>query len=667
MTVDSSQPSTHPTTEQRRRLLGFVQADAPAPKVERKGEPYGVHRGDALWFLQNIPCLSECPAYTDVPRYVAHIARSEWDRAFEVNRETNLFPSVLCRICHRPCEDVCRRGLIDAPVAVRALKKAAAGHAAGNGAAPDLSKAVAEAGAAPKKVAIVGSGPAGMAAALDLRSLGHQVVVYESAPVPGGMMAFGIPPFRLSKEVVQQEVRRLEELGIEIRCDSYVGRDVSLPELESEYDAALLAAGCQKPVHLNLPGEDLEGVYSALDFMRHACLGDPLPVGRSVAVIGAGCAGLDCTRTALRLGAESVVAFDLVGRHEIDYDIRDLEEAEAEDVVVHFRTVPTRFVGENGHVTAIDLVRMETFGEPDARGRRQHRPVPGSEFTLPADAVVIAVSQGPDLSWLSGIVDVEDMPRGRLAVDPETHRLGDSQFFAAGDLVSGPRYVSEAIADGRRAAATIARFLAGDGAEPPTIRAGFTLVPEEAPASGYHLDQEDRLNEWAQSLPPVPAPSALFLNGGRPMAPWTAETIRRRIFGADDYDRVELAPAPWAAKEARPPMDREVELTYSEEAAAREAQRCLQCQLNLFVDPEGCTLCGTCVDVCPYRCLSLVSADRIASVDGEAQSADLERARGWRDGAALVIDEEQCIRCGICVTRCPTRCLTMHQFEPVKA
>ena len=636
--------------QRRLRLLALVPSDQPVPYVEPVDEALSVHTGDTDWFLRNIPCQAACPLGTDVPGYVASIADGDFATALAINRDANLLPSVLCHICSRPCEVVCRRALLDAPIAVRALKRAAVAYA---------SDGVGGASAPPSghRIAVIGSGPAGLAAAHDLATQGHKVTVLERAAIPGGMLALGIPPFRLPREAVEQEVQLLEAAGVQFHCNTEIGRDVSLAELEQAYDAVLLAAGCQSSVRLDLPGEELSGVYDALTFMERACLGQPLPVGERLVVIGAGAVGLDCARTGLRLGARRVAVFDLAAREEMAYDPRELAEAEEEGVQATFRVRLTRFLGAGCHVCAVEFVPV--IAGPGRNGDTPSlRPSACSPLTVEADAVVLAVSQRPDLSWLAGS-ELGQASNGALAVDTRSGRVGETKLFAAGDFVSGPGFVSDAIAAGRRAATGIHQFLTNS--PPPTLAARFELVTQMEAPFGFQQDVTEELNRRASDWTPRPGETS-FRRVERPSARWTEGTARRRASGGDEFERRPALEPPHAGR-APTDLQQPVEEVFAPASAIAEAQRCLQCQLNVFIEASACTLCGGCVNACPYEALAMVAAKDIASVEDD----ELNEAQRRPFDAAIVLDEDRCTRCGVCLARCPTRAITLQQFRLVPA
>jgi len=587
----------------RLRLLGLVPLDFQAPAVQRTSIPLAVGSGDSRWLRDNLPCVTACPLATDVPRYVALTAAGQFTEAAAVVEADNLLPEVLCLVCPRPCETACRRGLIDAPVAIRQLKRAAVEF--GQDATEDDTPAARPTG---RRVALVGSGPAAMAAARELRSWGHGVSVYEAEAL-GGTLMTAIPEFRLPRAVIEARWQRLRTAGVEVHVPVRVGADVSLEALLADYDALLLATGCQLPVQLRLPGTELSGVFTGLEFMKAVGRDDPPPLGERVVVVGAGLVGLDCARSAVRLGARTVVVIEMLPGQRLPYDPAERAVAEEEGVEFLFEARVTRISGQAA-VEGVEVELLDGDGNKLADAATQFRP---------ADSLIVAIGQRTALprlgdSELSARHDASD--RGSL------HPAGwPAGLFAAGDALSGPSSVAEAIAGGRDAAAAIHTYLVGT---PPPVSANRDRVA-------------------------VPA--------------WTAATLVRRTYGGDDYAR--LPRQPETSREVLADGSRRVaEVSYSAEAAQREAQRCLQCQLNLVFDADDCLLCGRCVGICPYGCLSLVDQECIASIDGDDAAPALAAAARWPDGAALVLDETACIRCGLCVNRCPNGCLSL---EPLSA
>jgi len=438
------------------------------------------------------PCQHSCPVGVDVPRYVAAIAEGDYGGAVDIIRERNPFPSVCGRICHHPCESHCRRGELDRPVSIRALKRFAADWYFEHeppAPAPFLRTRR-------ERVAVIGSGPGGLACAFFLAQQGYGVKVFEALPVAGGMLTVALPEFRLPRAVIEREIDDLVARGIEIECDAPVADGHGVDDLLREgYSAVFIAAGATRSRPIGIPGEadGLEGLLSGLPFLEDVRLGRPVQVGRRVAVIGGGNVALDSARTALRLGAREVRIFYRRSREEMPVSDAEYDQAREEGVEVEFLVAPTSIVDDDGRVSGLHVVRMD-LGEPDASGRRRPVPRPGSEGAVEADTVIVTVGQEPDLGFLAGD-GIAQTRWGTLKVDPNTLATNVPGVFAGGDCVTGPGMVIDAIAAGRRAAVAIEKYLAGDdspvdlcdrrtgppAAGGPAVEGGETLEPRRDP------------------------------------------------------------------------------------------------------------------------------------------------------------------------------------------
>jgi len=628
----------------RRRLLALVKAEAFAPYVQRRGEKHRLNVGDEGWFWENVNCQAACPVHTDVPRYIALIVDGDCDAAYAVNRAANVFPDILSRVCHRPCEDACRRGLFDEPVAICHLKRFAAecqSHIANR-----LSSV--KRGIHDQRVAVVGSGPAGLAAALDLAGWGYGVTIYEALDKPGGMLAVGIPPYRLPRRFVEQAVEEVKDLGVEIRLGVRIGEEVPLSELMADYDAVLLAAGAHAPLRLNVPGEDAEGVMHGLPFMYEVNASGageasrtlPKIEGRRVLVVGGGHTAIDCARSSVRLGAKAVEMVCLETKETMPADPHEVAEAETEGIVIH----PARAVGwvltKDGRVTGVECLNVNSFEfTPD--GQLNVETEPGSEHVLEAEVLIVAIGQCPALGPLFDDEGLEKTGRGTVAVDPETLATGRPGLFATGDCVTGPLNVVDAVAAGRRAAVAMDRYLRGDtGSTGPVL----------STAEGLTTGGSTGLTTGGRSESPL---SPL------PPADLSLDTLDRRLTG-DDGQEIPRHPMPTLPFGKRLDLHREVELGYTEEQALLEAQRCYQCSFNVFIEAEHCTLCNKCVEVCPQKCLEIIAFDRVENGD---ELAGMEMAREWLDGGAVFIDETLCTRCDKCVEVCPPQCMRMEHIQ----
>ncbi len=468
--------------------------------------------------IMKAPCEHSCPAGVDVPAYVNLVGEGRLEEAYEVIREANPFPSVCGRVCTAYCEAQCRRGQLDAPVGIRLLKRAAADNYTGKW-QPSVE---------PKrgrKVAIVGAGPAGLTAATDLVRRGYDVTVFEKQPVPGGMLALGIPEYRLPRDLLRREIQDILDLGVELKTGVTFGSDVTLDGLENEgHDAAFLAIGCHVGMELDCPGADADGVIDAVEFLRALALKDGVRVGRRVAVIGGGDTAIDSARSALRLGAEEVHLVYRRTREEMPAHAEEIEGAAEEGVQFHYLAAPKEVVTANGKVSGLVCQRMH-LGDWDSSGRRRPVPVEGAEFELPVDTVIPAIGQTIE----SGCVCTETA-RGKIRCDPLTGATGKPNVFAGGDATVGPMTVVDAIADGHRAAAAIHSYLSGEPLPEPVCR----------PKTRVSAGAMDRLEEVAdEAVGPVEV---------------------RKI-----------------ADEQRCSSFAEVEIGLTVAQACREAQRCLHC------------------------------------------------------------------------------------------
>ncbi len=616
----------------RLRLLAFVDASFFSPYMERTGKRYPLYSGDPQWFSDNIPCMTACPSHTDISRYIALIADGRYADSFELNREHNVFPGCLGRMCARPCEDACRRREVDAPIGICYLKRVASDY---------RGETRRETPPPPNGLtaAIVGCGVNGLSAARQLARKGYKVTIFERYPVPGGVMWAGVPEWRLPRDVINEEAQLILDLGIEVRYNTEIGKDIPFRDLVENYDAVLISAGCQVAQEMGVPGEDLEGVVGGIDFLEDVNLGqDDVWVGKRVVTVGGGFTSMDCVRTVLRMGAERSVMTYRRSIHEIPVEELELEEAELEGVEVMFMISPTRVIGDSsGKVIGLEVIQNE-LGAPDAKGRRRPEPVKGSEFVIDCDMVIVAIGQRQDSSFLGDMLPNRDR-RGVPLLD-QNLKSELPNVWASGDYVVNPTNFITSIGEGKRIADYIDQDLRG--ARPKVKEMEITRVSTEH----------------------VATPNPLVAEG---IAEWSLTSMSRRLVWGDNYAGVGRQVMP-----VLPLPDRgmhtgdttlEVEMGYTKPIGFEEAKRCLQCQLNIFIDGNRCILCNGCVDACPHRCIEMISPDRIYSIDNDVELAEMARAELGRYAAAMVIDERSCIRCGICVDWCPTECLTMDHFR----
>jgi NADPH-dependent glutamate synthase beta subunit-like oxidoreductase len=623
----------------------------------------------AHWKAQ-VKCQAGCPVSTDAGRYVQLITEGRDQDAFLVARAPNPFASVCGRVCAAPCEDACRRGAIDAPISIRALKRFVTEHYGVESVRPATQDILREtltpegnrysghlpvgpqrrsAATSPKrKVAVIGAGPAGLAAAHDLALLGYGVTVFEAAEEPGGMMRFGIPEYRLPRTLIRAEIEKILALGVALRLKTPLTADFGLQELRREgFEAVFLSVGVSRGRDLQVPGVEKDGVVKAVDYLLNANRGYRLDLGRRVVVIGGGFVAFDAARTALRVGREEDVdriasagegdarmkeALDSArealrgGAAEVTLvslenfeempvlrttqGHEEFDEAKKEGVTFVPRRGPHRFLG--GHrLEAIELKKVVAVF--DEAGRFAPRYDESDIMRFEADACILAIGQQPDLAFLKPSDDVALTPGGTIRVDPATLATSAAGVFAGGDVAFGPRNLIEAIANGKRAARSVHEHLSHEAS-----RLDARLDIEKIPTSSY-----------------------------------------RMVAGFEIFDRE----TPPTLEVGRRTGIAEVETGYAESEARRQAARCLACHVQTIYDPEKCVLCNRCVDVCPEYCLAIVPFEELGLSDEDRAALAARAGDGGLPLSAMVKDDERCIRCGLCATRCPTDAMTMERFS----
>jgi formate dehydrogenase beta subunit len=561
---------------------------------------YKVEHADESWFRENISCQYACPVNTPASSYIERIQGGDYDGALGLNHMANLFPHILGRVCTHPCESACRRGKIDEPISICSLKRAAADFAEKK--SPAKAPVAKKTG---KKVVVIGAGPSGLAAGNDLAVMGHDVTIIEALPMAGGMLSVGIPPYRLPWNKIEDAVSWVKELGIKLKLNNPVKSSKEFEKLVEKYDAVYIAAGAHKSVALDIQGEDLKGVLNGIGFMKDINLGKQKEVPEKVAVVGGGFTAIDCARSSLRLGAKEVYIIYRRTLKEMPAGELEVSMAEEEAIKILYLTAPTKILGDkDSNVEALECVKNK-LGEPDASGRRRPEPIPGSEFKLPVDMVVAAIGQAPDSSFMTEESGVTFTKWGTIKVDTESFTTSREGVFAGGDFITGPRNAIEVIGDGRKAARAIDKFLSGG---------------KERKYDYFSVDKAPVRNNLGY------------------------EAVPRQ-----EQDSVQM--------DARWDIDKEVELGFSKENASKEADRCLLCHYNIFIDDQRCVLCGGCIDICPNNCIMMLSRDKIET-DGKLDGAVSD---DW--DAVMAIDEEQCIRCGLCVKRCPVDAIKMKRFS----
>lgn len=581
------------------------------------------HDGDC-----KAPCTLACPANTDCQGYVGLIANGEYKEAVKLIKDKIPLPSSIGRICPHPCEKKCRRQFVDEPISIAGLKAFASDmDMASNDkyvpyVEPDTGK----------RVAIVGGGPGGLTAAYFLRRLGHSVNVFDMMPKMGGMLRYGIPEYRLPKKLLDREISQIEALGVNLKNNVKLGRDIELEELRHDFDAVVVAAGAWKSSSMRIPGEELNGVFGGIDFLREVSLGNAPVIGKTVAVIGGGNTAMDACRTAVRLGAEKVYVIYRRTRNEMPAEELEITEATEEGVEFKFLNNPIEFIGENGKLKAVNLQKMK-LGEPDSGGRRRPEPIVGDTEMLYLDSAVMAIGQHPDLSGLDGLNTTK---RNTIFADEGTFRTSLDGVFAVGDITNkGADIAISAIGEAQKAAVVIDRFLNGESVK---YKKPFR-VERELP-SDYFARFEKAKRQTADVLPALE---------------------RKNSF-------------------------KEVSKGFTEEQAKAEAMRCLECGCHDFFDcklikyankynvkPEKfngtkhsrnnenkssliirnvdkCILCGLCVRVCDEA-----MGNTVLGLIGRGFDTVVSPEFG------LPLEKTDCSFCGQCAVVCPTGAIIEKQ------
>ncbi|MDI6600948.1 MAG: FAD-dependent oxidoreductase [Thermoanaerobacteraceae bacterium] len=574
------------------------------------------HRGDC-----RPPCVMACPTHCDAQGYAALINNGQYEEALKLIKETVPLPASVGRICPHPCEEACRRGLVDEPVSICNLKRFVGDYdlASGSPYMPEIKPSNG------MKAAVIGAGPAGLSAAYFLKKDGYDVTIFEKMPEAGGMLRYGIPEYRLPKSVLEREISLIEGMGVDIKTNTALGKDFNIDSLRNQgFDAMLLAVGAQNSSALKIPGEDAEGVIGGVEFLRNVALNQPVTLGHRVIVVGGGNTAMDAARTAIRLGADEVTVVYRRTKNEMPARREEIEEAEEEGIRFVYLAGPKEVVVENGKMAGVRFQKMQ-LGEPDASGRRSPVPIPGEELYIEADSCIAAIGQQIDLTGLDGIA----VNRNRIVIEEGTYRTNIPYVFAAGDAVTGPDIAVRAIATGKEAAFAIETYLNGE------------LKPVKLP---YLVKQEDITPEDLAGREKISRNQPKLLSA----------EVRRDNF-------------------------KEYLYTFDEESARAEGARCLECGCldyfdcklyqysnmydvkperlpgvmakrdkdyssdNILRDPNKCILCGLCVRAC----------DEIA---GPATLGYVRRgfeAVTKPEFENLLINSS-CIFCGECAYVCPT-------------
>lgn len=570
------------------------------------------------------PCVLACPAHTDCQGYAALIANGCYQEALALIKEQLPLPASIGRVCPHPCEDACRRALVEEPVSLAALKAFVADQDLALD-VPYLPEIQPDTG---KKVAVVGAGPAGLTAAYFLARSGHQVTVYDAMPQGGGMLRYGIPVYRLPDEVIDQELDLIARLGVRFIYNTKVGRDITLDYLKENFDAVFLGIGAWKSSGMRCQGEELPGVLGGIDFLREVALHGKVSIGERVAVVGGGNTAMDAARTAVRLGAKEVMVLYRRTREEMPAEEIEIEEAEEEGVLFKFLVSPLDVIGDQNGITAIRLQKMR-LGEPDASGRRRPVPIEGEEETLPVDTIISAIGQKVAPDGLDGVALSQ---WGTLDAAEDTLMTSIPGIFAGGDAVTGPGIAIEAVAQGKQAAEAIDRYLNGD-LRP--LRTSY-LVKQEGLTAEDFADQEKAPRAKMPQLTPDERKSNFRqVNLGLSEDDAVAEAARCLECGCRDYFECKLI------KYAG-----DYDVQPERIAGSKHKEKVEEQHPFLERNSDKCILCGLCVRVCEEKmgvtALGLVGRGFETLVMPEF---------------GLPLQETPCISCGQCVAVCPTGAL----------
>lgn len=571
---------------------------------------------DPDYFHKVVDCQWACPAHTPVPAYIRLIAQEDYSGAYLLNRESNVFPGILGRVCDRPCEPACRRGRVEEePVAICRLKRVAADHR--DDITAYLPKKPEKTNG--KRVALIGAGPASFTVANDLAPLGYECTIFEKLDKPGGLMRTNIPAFRLPEEVLMEELNYILDMGVELKLGSPVESMSSL--LEDGYDAIFVGTGAPKGKNLNLPGRDEcdDNIHIGIDWLESVAFEHTDKIGKNVIIIGVGNTAMDCCRTSLRLGAETVNVMARKPRAFFKASPWELEDAEEEDVNILVNHSPKAFVHEDGRLIGMTFDLME-YDIDDNGIITDSRTT--SEVMIPCDDVILAIGQENAFPWIEKDAGIEfdkwDVP----VVNTQTFESTRKGVFFGGDSAFGPKNIIWAVEHGHQAAISIHK----------------------------HCQSESLTDRRPDKLQLEPAKMGMF--------EWRYSNAydsseRRQMDHVDMVKRFEK-------------LDIEVELGFSAEKIATEVERCLNCDIQTVFTPGLCTECDACIDVCPVECLSITpeapEADLRTVVNAVNDDQDLYVSDNLPLTSRVMIkDEDICLHCGLCAERCPTAAWDMQE------
>jgi NADPH-dependent glutamate synthase beta subunit-like oxidoreductase/ferredoxin len=569
------------------------------------------------YYHKVVDCQWACPAHTDVPEYIRLIAQGQFDEAYLVNRESNVFPGILGRTCDRPCEPACRRGRVDGkPVAICRLKRVAADNRG------DIRDRLPRPAAVSngKRIALVGAGPASLTVANDLAQIGYQCTIFEQLAKPGGLMRTNIPSFRLPANVLDEEIGYILDLGVEVRYASRIASMAAL--LEEGWDAVFVGSGAPKGKNLEIPGRyDSDQIFIGIDWLESVHFGHITSIGERVLIIGVGNTAMDCCRTSRRLGGRDIKVMARRGRQHFKASPWELEDAEEEQVQIMENHAPKRFVIQDGKLIGMEF---DVLRWSEGNGRQKSEVI--ETVLIPCDSVILAIGQENAFPWIERDIGLEfgewDMP----VVDRITMQSTRPGVFFGGDAAWGPENIIWAVEHGHQAATSIHNYCTG--------------VPlEQRPAQGMNLvSAKLGLHAWRYS---------------------------------NDYDPSQRAKMVHVPLEQRfRELSIEVEQGFTIEQTAREVERCLNCDIQTHFTTSLCIECDACVDICPVNCLTIIPNDTEESLRPRLTAPALNPAQELYVSDALpqtsrvmVKDEDICLHCGLCAERCPTSAWDMRTFD----
>ena len=634
----------------------------------QRADKYRLQVVDAEYYKQTIPCQVACPVKTDARGYVIAVARGEFERGYQMAREPNPLASTCGLVCNAPCEDACRRGKIDRPIAIRQLKRfltnaygVEAKSPAALGTNPDrkgptgqdllgpvgpgnsetasgfsnlrshaaaVSDPSGELPGLGRKVALVGSGPASLVCAHDLAILGYKPTVYDAENEPGGQLVVGVQDWRLPREMVAAEIEDIRSLGVEFVQNTYIGRDIKFRELWSMgYEAIFLAIGFMTSRMLQLEGSDGPGVVGSVEIIQKVCRGEKVELPKNVVVVGGGAVATDGARLAIRYGAETCSMVALESFEEMPAPAIEIEESLEENIAIHNRWGPDKIIrDESNNITAMQFKKVTSVFDEAGRFNPQFDE-DHERLIIPCEMVIFAVGQGSDLEFLDEEDGVEQSRPGVLAIDPATFATTAPGVFAGGDIAVGPNIIITCVEHGHVAARSIHQYLSGKKLELVT-RAELTIVDPKDYLFPHYINTPRQSPEFVEP-------------------------------------------------EARLTPDRPVpEMSFTKEEAMAEGQRCLQCHIQTVFDGDLCVMCNGCVDACPTYCLKMVN---VGEIDGDSNlhkvvedlyGVPLKRFQDAPEddpilqlGTIMLKDEDRCIRCGLCAEICPTGAVTMEALN----